>query len=35
VMYPGLINRMNEDEVKDLIAYLMAGGDEKNDVYKK
>jgi putative heme-binding domain-containing protein len=35
VMYPGLINRMNEDEVKDLIAYLMAGGDEKSDVYKK
>jgi putative heme-binding domain-containing protein len=35
VMYPGLINRMNEDEVKDLIAYLMAGGDEKNDVFKK
>jgi len=26
---------MNEDEVKDLVAYLMAGGDEKNDVYKK
>lgn len=35
VMYPGLINRMNEDEVKDLVAYLMAGGDEKNDLYKK
>jgi putative heme-binding domain-containing protein len=35
VMYPGLINNMNEDEVKDLIAYLMAGGDEKNEVFKK
>lgn len=35
VMYPGLINRMNEEEVKDLVAYLMAGGDEKNDVFKK
>ncbi|HTF20836.1 MAG TPA: c-type cytochrome [Chryseolinea sp.] len=35
VMYPGLINRMNEEEVNDLLAYLMAGGDEKNEVYKK
>ena len=35
VMYPGLINRMNEEEVKDLVAYLMAGGDDKNELYKK
>ena len=34
-MYPGLINGMNEDEVKDLVAYLMAGGDENNPLFKK
>lgn len=28
VMPPGTINVINEDELKDLIAYLMAGGDE-------
>jgi putative heme-binding domain-containing protein len=35
VMYPGLINNMNEDEVRDLVAYLMAGGDDKNEAFKK
>lgn len=35
IMYPGLINRLNEEELKDLIAYLMAGGDENNEIYKK
>jgi len=34
VMYPGLINRLNEDELKDLIAYLMAGGNENHELYK-
>ena len=34
VMYPGLINPMNEDEVKDLLAYLMAGGNSDHSVYK-
>jgi putative heme-binding domain-containing protein len=34
VMYPGLINRLNEEELKDLIAYLMAGGNEKHEIYK-
>lgn len=33
-MYPGLINRLNEEEVKDLIAYLMAGGNEDHEIYK-
>jgi len=33
-MYPGLIFPMNEDEVKDLIAYLMAGGNPEHDIYK-
>lgn len=34
IMYPGLINRLNEEEVKDLIAYLMAGGNEDHEIYK-
>ena len=34
VMYPGLINRLNEEELKDLIAYLMAGGNENHEIYK-
>ena len=35
IMYPGLINNMNEDELKDLLAYLMAGGNEQHELYKK
>ncbi|HMI67489.1 MAG TPA: c-type cytochrome [Cyclobacteriaceae bacterium] len=34
-MYPGLINNMNEEELKDLVAYLMAGGDKQKEQYKK
>ncbi|HEY5745839.1 MAG TPA: c-type cytochrome, partial [Chryseolinea sp.] len=34
VMYPGLINNLNEDELKDLVAYLLAGGNGENQVYK-
>ena len=34
IMYPGLINGMNEDELKDLIAYLMAGGNDQHEIYK-
>ena len=34
-MYPGLINGMNEEELKDLIAYLMAGGNEQHEIYTK
>ena len=34
IMYPGLINRMNEEELKDLIAYLMAGGNDQHEIYK-
>lgn len=32
-MPPGLINALNGDEVRDLIAYLMSGGDPKDKVY--
>ncbi len=34
LMLPGLINRLNEEELKDLVAYLVAGGNQDNDVYK-
>jgi putative heme-binding domain-containing protein len=34
VMYPGLINRLNEEELKDLMAYLMAGGNAEHEIYK-
>lgn len=32
-MLPGLINRLNGDELRDLIAYLMAGGNKDNEIY--
>lgn len=33
LMYPWLINNMNEDEVKDLVAYLMSGGNQNHPTY--
>ncbi|CAL1519804.1 c-type cytochrome [Chitinophaga sp. MM2321] len=33
VMLPGLINRLNEDELKDLIAYLKSGGNKQDSVF--
>ncbi|HMG92540.1 MAG TPA: c-type cytochrome [Chryseolinea sp.] len=33
-MYPGLVNGMSEEELKDLIAYLMAGGNDQHEIYK-
>jgi len=35
IMPPGSLNMLNEDELKDLIAYLMAGGNEASPVYAK
>ncbi len=35
LMFGGLVNRLNEEELKDLLAYLMAGGNEENEVYRK
>ncbi|HRQ50407.1 MAG TPA: hypothetical protein PLR74_07725, partial [Agriterribacter sp.] len=32
-MLPGMINRLNSEELKDLIAYLVSGGDPNNAVY--
>ncbi|MFD1144502.1 c-type cytochrome [Larkinella insperata] len=34
IMLPGLINALNPDELKDLMAYLKAGGNPDNEVYK-
>ncbi|GAB3640920.1 c-type cytochrome [Spirosoma arcticum] len=34
IMYPGLINSLNPQELKDLIAYLKSGGKPDSDVYK-
>jgi putative heme-binding domain-containing protein len=33
VMLPGLINRLSEDELKDLLAYLKSGGNNKDTTY--
>jgi hypothetical protein len=35
IMLPGLINSLNPDELKNLLAYLKAGGNPNSDVYKK
>ena len=35
VMPPGLINALNEDELRDLIAFLKSGGNPENKVYYK
>ena len=34
-MPPGMVNRLNPEELKDLIAYLIAGGNEDNAIYKE
>ncbi|HEV7381814.1 MAG TPA: heme-binding protein, partial [Dyadobacter sp.] len=33
VMLPGLINGLNPNELRDLIAYLMSGGNKNNPIY--
>ncbi|HCX76363.1 MAG TPA: heme-binding protein, partial [Algoriphagus sp.] len=34
IMLPGLINRLNEEELKDLMAYLISGGNENHPVFQ-
>jgi putative heme-binding domain-containing protein len=34
-MPPGLINRLNPDELLDLLAYLISGGNEKDKVFSQ
>ncbi|NIJ54144.1 c-type cytochrome [Dyadobacter arcticus] len=33
VMLPGLINGLNPNELRDLVAYLMSGGNKQNPIY--
>jgi hypothetical protein len=33
-MMPGLINSLNNEELRDLLAYLMAGGNKEHELYK-
>jgi putative heme-binding domain-containing protein len=35
IMMPGLINSLNEEELKDLMAYLISGGNADHAVYKQ
>lgn len=35
MMLPGLINGLNPEELRDLIAYLMAGGNAEHPIYKE
>jgi cytochrome c1 len=34
LMMPGLMNSLNADEMKDLVAYIMAGGNADNKAFK-
>jgi len=34
LMPPGTINRLNDEEVKDLLAYMISGGKSDNAIYK-
>ena len=34
IMYPGTINRLNKEELKDLLAYLTSGANKNHEVYK-
>src|ERR1700735_496400 len=35
IMLPGLINRLNAEELKDLLAYLKAGGNKQDSIFVK
>jgi putative heme-binding domain-containing protein len=35
MMPPGLINSLNEEELKDLLAYILSGGNESDAMFKK
>jgi hypothetical protein len=34
-MPPGLINRLNEKELSDLLAFLISGGDKNHKIYNE
>jgi hypothetical protein len=33
-MPPGLINALNPEELKDLVAYVLSGGNESDKMFK-
>jgi hypothetical protein len=33
VMLPGLINRLSPDELRDLMAYIKSGGNDKDSMF--
>jgi hypothetical protein len=33
MMPPGLINTMNKEDILDLLAYLISGGDRKHELF--
>ena len=35
LMPPGMINGMSDEELKDLIAYLVSGGNKKHEAFAK
>ncbi|MES2693449.1 MAG: c-type cytochrome [Verrucomicrobiota bacterium] len=35
MMPPGLINALNEDELRDLVAYILSGGNPQSPMFKK
>ncbi len=34
-MPSGLLNMMKQDEIMDLLAYILSGGDSKNAMFKQ
>ncbi len=35
MMPPGMINNLNDEQVTDLVAYLLSAGDRNGRVFKK
>ena len=35
MMPPGLINTMNKEDILDLLAYLISGGDRKHELFDR
>jgi hypothetical protein len=33
-MFPGTINRLNKEELKDLMAYMVSGANKNHEIYK-
>ena len=35
MMPPGLVNTMTKEDIQDLLAYLISGGDPEHKLFKK